>query len=89
VLLLSAAVVRAAREAGTAAVAQPAYMYMNVASDPEHAVLPPANQPCNSNLKIERPACCCFPSRLPIADLENFAARRVESAWLAETGAAP
>eukprot|EP01047_Picozoa_sp_COSAG01_P012190 COSAG01_NODE_544_length_15682_cov_107.959379_2_plen_171_part_00 len=29
------------------------------------------------------------PSRLPIADLENFAARRVESAWLAETGAAP
>eukprot|EP01047_Picozoa_sp_COSAG01_P039413 COSAG01_NODE_3256_length_6345_cov_15.186359_5_plen_63_part_00 len=29
------------------------------------------------------------PSRLPIADWENFAARRVESAWLAETGAAP
>eukprot|EP01047_Picozoa_sp_COSAG01_P116431 COSAG01_NODE_45098_length_412_cov_2.690096_1_plen_34_part_01 len=30
-----------------------------------------------------------MPSRPPIADLENFAARRVESAWLAETGAAP
>jgi hypothetical protein len=29
------------------------------------------------------------PSRLPIADWENFAARRVESVWLAETGAAP
>eukprot|EP01047_Picozoa_sp_COSAG01_P108664 COSAG01_NODE_37582_length_501_cov_2.669154_1_plen_45_part_10 len=30
-----------------------------------------------------------LPSRLPIADWENFAARRVESVWLAETGAAP
>eukprot|EP01047_Picozoa_sp_COSAG01_P090165 COSAG01_NODE_22076_length_872_cov_3.119017_2_plen_99_part_01 len=30
-----------------------------------------------------------IPSRLPIADWENFAARRVESVWLAETGAAP
>jgi hypothetical protein len=30
-----------------------------------------------------------YPSRLPIADWENFAARRVESVWLAETGAAP
>jgi hypothetical protein len=29
------------------------------------------------------------PSRLPIADLEIFAARHVESAWLAETGADP
>jgi hypothetical protein len=28
-------------------------------------------------------------SRLPIADWENLAARRVESVWLAETGAAP
>jgi hypothetical protein len=30
-----------------------------------------------------------IPSRLPIAYWENFAARRVESVWLAETGAAP
>eukprot|EP01043_Picozoa_sp_COSAG02_P109655 COSAG02_NODE_45746_length_354_cov_0.996078_1_plen_36_part_01 len=28
-------------------------------------------------------------SRPPIAVWENFAARRVESRWLAETGAAP
>jgi hypothetical protein len=29
------------------------------------------------------------PAGPPIADLENFAARCIESAWLAETGAAP